>query len=96
MQLGKIAVEIVRAIYADPDNVLMEILEKDSLFGDTVVQDFCNMAEDYKVLSFYETRALPGMKIVSHRHSLPAAYQKALTDRSHLDCWPRIREPRIW
>lgn len=73
MQLGKIAATIVRAVFANPQNSFIDALEKDSLFADTIIHDFRNMLEDYNILSFYETRPLPGLGIVSQAIS-PGAF----------------------
>ena len=43
----------------------MEDLKKDSLFADALVQDFRHQLEDYHVLSFYETRPLKKLDLVS-------------------------------
>ena len=63
--LGKIASKIVQATMPDTKSSFLDALESDSLFANTVVEDFRSQLEEYKVISFYETQPLPHIDIVS-------------------------------
>jgi hypothetical protein len=63
-KLGDIAASIVRGVLNNPKNTFMEALKKDSLFSDTLVDDFRHQLEDYYVLSFYETRQMGKLGLV--------------------------------
>jgi hypothetical protein len=63
-KLGDIAASIVRGVLHNPKNTFMEALKKDSLFSDTLVDDFRHQLEDYYVLSFYETLQMGKMGLV--------------------------------
>jgi hypothetical protein len=54
-KLGDIAASIVKGVLQYPNNTFIEALKKDSLFSDTLVDDFRHQLEDFYVLSFYET-----------------------------------------
>ena len=54
-KLGDIAASITRGLIRNPSITFMEALKKDSLFSDTLVEDFRHQLEDYYVLSFFET-----------------------------------------
>jgi hypothetical protein len=64
-KLGDIAAKIVRKVCQNPTNSFMEALKKDSLFADSNSKDFRNLLEDYYVLSFFETRSLGSMGLLS-------------------------------
>jgi hypothetical protein len=53
-KLGDIAASIARRPLWNPKNTFIEALKKDSLFSDTLVDDFRHQLEDYYVLSFFE------------------------------------------
>jgi hypothetical protein len=59
--LGDIAASIVRGVLWSPTNTFIKALKKDSLFSDTLIDDFRHQLEDYYVLSFFET--LPMRKL---------------------------------
>lgn len=42
----------------------MEALKKDSLFSDTLVEDFRHQLEDYYILSFFETLPMKTLGLV--------------------------------
>jgi triacylglycerol esterase/lipase EstA (alpha/beta hydrolase family) len=63
-KLGDIAASIVRGVLHNPKNTFMEALKKDSLFSDTLVDDFRHQLEDYFVLSFYETLQMGKLGLV--------------------------------
>jgi triacylglycerol esterase/lipase EstA (alpha/beta hydrolase family) len=54
-KLGDIAVNIVREVLRNPKNTFMEALKKNSLFSDTLVDDFRHQQEEFYILSFFET-----------------------------------------
>jgi hypothetical protein len=64
-KLGEIASTIMRGVLRNPKNTFMEALKKDSLFADDLIQDFRQQLEDYYVLSFFETRPLGNLGLVS-------------------------------
>jgi hypothetical protein len=63
--LGDIAASVVRSVLQNPKNTFMEALKKDSLFSDTLADDFRHQLEDYYVLSFYETLLMRKLGLVS-------------------------------
>jgi hypothetical protein len=63
--LGKVAAQIVRAVYAMPTINFLEAVERDSIFASTQIDDFRRQSGNLNVLSFFETRASPNMGIVS-------------------------------
>lgn len=63
-KLGDITASIVRVVLQNPKNTFMEALKKDSLFSDTLVDDFRHQLEDYYVLSFYETLQMGKLGVV--------------------------------
>ncbi|KAK4896822.1 hypothetical protein LTR27_005419 [Elasticomyces elasticus] len=67
--LGKLAARIVRAVYRNPNNSFLEALEKDSIFADSIAQDFCNVAESFKVVSFYENRPTGPLGLIVDKKS---------------------------
>ncbi|KAK5735538.1 hypothetical protein LTR17_008071 [Elasticomyces elasticus] len=67
--LGKLAARIVRAVYRNPNNSFLEALEKDSIFADSIAQDFCNVAESFKVVSFYENRPTGPLGLIADKKS---------------------------
>jgi hypothetical protein len=67
VKLGDIAASIVRGVLRNSTNTLMEALKKDSLFSDTLVDDFRHQLEDYYVLSFFETLLIGKLGLVCFR-----------------------------
>ncbi|KAI9681249.1 MAG: hypothetical protein M1817_002531 [Caeruleum heppii] len=59
--LGDIAATIARSFVRSPKNSFMEALQKDTLFGDELVQNFRHLLEDFRILSFRES--LPFKKL---------------------------------
>ncbi|KAH7336682.1 hypothetical protein BKA65DRAFT_38167 [Rhexocercosporidium sp. MPI-PUGE-AT-0058] len=68
-RLGDIAASIVRGVCRSPMNTFMEALKKDSLFSDTLVDDFRHQLEDYHVLSFYETLPMGRLGLIVDKRS---------------------------
>jgi hypothetical protein len=64
-KLGDIAATIVRGVLRNPSNLFMEALKKDSLFVESLQSAFQHQLEDYHVLSFYETRPMGRLGLVS-------------------------------
>lgn len=64
--LGDIASTIVRGVLRNPNNTFMEALKSDSLFAESIVEDFRHQLEDYYVLSFYETLPFKNLGLVSN------------------------------
>ena len=62
--LGKLAANIMRAVYHEPQNSFMDSLEKDSAFSQSLSNEFRSFAEKYRIISFYETRPMQGIGIV--------------------------------
>ncbi|KAK4565483.1 hypothetical protein LTR86_004100 [Recurvomyces mirabilis] len=62
--LGKLAANIMRAVYHEPKNSFMDSLEKDSSFSQSLSNEFRSFAENYRIISFYETRPVHGIGIV--------------------------------
>ena len=63
-RLGDIASTIARGVLRNPQNNLMEALKTDSIFADSLVQSFRHQLEDYRIISFYETRPFKGLGLV--------------------------------
>ena len=63
-KLGDIAASIVRGVIRNPKNTFMEVLKKDSLFSDALVDDFRHQLEDYHILSFFETLPMGKLGLV--------------------------------
>ena len=63
--LGDIASTIVRGVLRNPNNTFMEALKSDSLFAESIIEDFRHQLEDYHVLSFYETLPYKKLGLVS-------------------------------
>jgi hypothetical protein len=57
-------------VIQNPKNTFMEALKKDSLFSDTLMDDFRHQLEDYYVLSFFETLPMGkfGLVCISTRY----------------------------
>ena len=62
--LGDVAYTSARAILQNPKNSFMEALRKDSLFADSIVQNFRHQLEDYHILSFFETLSFKNLGVV--------------------------------
>lgn len=63
-KLGDIVASIMRGVLQNPKNTFIEALKKDSLFSDTLIDDFRHQLEDYYVLSFYETLPMGKLGLV--------------------------------
>ena len=63
-KLGDVAASIVRGVLRNPTNTFMDALKRDSLFSDSLIDDFRHQLEDYYVLSFYETLPVGKLGIV--------------------------------
>ncbi|MCJ1240785.1 hypothetical protein MMC14_008789 [Varicellaria rhodocarpa] len=68
-KLGDIAASITRGVLRNPSNTFMEALKKDSLFSDTLVEDFRHQLEDYYVLSFFETLPMGKLGLIVDQKS---------------------------
>jgi triacylglycerol esterase/lipase EstA (alpha/beta hydrolase family) len=64
VKLGELATATVRGILRGPFNSFLEAMKKDSLFADALEKDFQHLFEDYKILSFYETRPMNKIGLV--------------------------------
>lgn len=65
--LGDRIANLVRALAGSPNNTFMEALKAESLFLGTLTDDFRQLLEQFRILSFYETRPLGRFGIVSGR-----------------------------
>lgn len=63
-KLGDIAASIVRTCLRYQPNTFMEVLKKDSLFGEELVKNFRHLIEDFYVLSFCETMTYGNIGLV--------------------------------
>lgn len=63
--LGDELARVVRALAGRPANTYMKALKADSIFSENLTDDFRQLLEQYRVLSFYETRPLGRFGIVS-------------------------------
>lgn len=54
VKLGKTAMAIVRGIFRDPPNDIMEALSRGSLFADMLQANWRDQLNLYKIVSFYE------------------------------------------
>jgi hypothetical protein len=86
--LGNVAAKIVRIVSTNPGNTFMEALRANSLFADSMVDDFRQRLLDYHILSFYETRPYGNLGIVVDKHSatlgLPGSREKQIAlDADH-------------
>jgi ankyrin repeat protein len=68
-RLGDVASSIARSVLRNPQNNLMEALKSDSLFSDSLIQNFRHQLEDFHIISFYETRSFKGLGLVVDRRS---------------------------
>ncbi|KAF8242777.1 hypothetical protein K440DRAFT_656415 [Wilcoxina mikolae CBS 423.85] len=67
--LGSIAATIARVTLMNPKNSFMEALKADSLFADSIINDFRHQLEDFYVLSFYETLSLKKLGLIVDKKS---------------------------
>jgi hypothetical protein len=63
-KIGDVVATVVRRILRNPDNTFLEALKKDSLFAESLQKDFQHQLEDYKIISFYETRRMGTLGLV--------------------------------
>ncbi|KAL9114581.1 MAG: hypothetical protein Q9187_007434, partial [Circinaria calcarea] len=68
-KLGDIVASITRGLLRNPSNTFMEALTRDSLFSDTLVEDFRHQLEDYYVLSFFETLPMGRLGLIVDQKS---------------------------
>jgi hypothetical protein len=63
----------------------MKALKADSLFSENIINDFRHQLEDLQVLSFFETRPLMGLHLVStvelYLHPLGLRFNNSLDCR---------------
>jgi hypothetical protein len=64
VKLGDLAAATVRGVLRGPSNSFLDAMKKDSLFADALEKDFQHLFEDYKILSFYETRPMGKLGLV--------------------------------
>jgi triacylglycerol esterase/lipase EstA (alpha/beta hydrolase family) len=64
-KLGDVAAKVARTILHNPSNTFMESLRENSLFSETIVDDFRHQIERYQILSFYETQKTKNLGVVS-------------------------------
>jgi hypothetical protein len=65
VKFGDIAATIARKLFRNPSNTFLAALRAESLFADDLVQDFRQQLENYRLLSFYETKPTGGLGVVS-------------------------------
>ncbi|MCJ1422110.1 Serine active site containing protein 1 [Xylographa parallela] len=68
-KLGDIAASITRSVLGNPSNTFMGALKTDSLFSNTLVEDFRHQLEDYYVLSFFETLPMGRLGLIVDQKS---------------------------
>jgi hypothetical protein len=80
--LAQIASNVARALLRNPENNFLQSLEKDSLFGDELNNNFRHCIENFYILSFFETLPFNKMGLVSG----PVPWEKnhKQTDRRRL------------
>lgn len=78
--LGKIASKIARAAMPDPKSSFLDAFQKDSLFADTIIEESRSQLQNYKVISFCESRPLPQIGIVGRDGKLTATRSYLLAD----------------
>jgi hypothetical protein len=60
--VGDLAANIARSVLWNPKNTFMDNLKHNSIFSERLRDDFRHQLEDFKILSFYETKRLgPGL-----------------------------------
>ena len=64
-ELGDIASSIARSITGSPENTFMKALKARSWFLEHISDDFRQLLEDFQILSFYETRPVYPIGLVS-------------------------------
>lgn len=75
----------------------MEALKRNSIFAETLIDDFRQQLEDYPVLSFYETRPMGKLGIVSYTYRVLRRWlmMKIVDKRSATLGLPGTREIQI-
>lgn len=63
--LGDVAASIARIITGSPENTFMKALKARSEILDHMSDDFRQLLEDFQILSFYETRPMHPLGLVS-------------------------------
>lgn len=64
--LGKIARSIVSKVLQDPNPHLLDVLERHSLYGNEVQQEFRDVLSNYSIISFYETAYWHNIQVVGY------------------------------
>ncbi|KAI1149277.1 hypothetical protein F4825DRAFT_464274 [Nemania diffusa] len=95
--VGDIATKIARGVLLNPGNTFMEALKRNSIFAETLIDDFRQQLEDYPVLSFYETRPMGKLGIVSYTYRVLRRWlmMKIVDKRSATLGLPGTREIQI-
>ncbi|KAI1735199.1 hypothetical protein F4680DRAFT_453107 [Xylaria scruposa] len=79
---GDTAARVARFVLGNPENTFMEALKGDSLFADSMADDFRQRLLDFKIISFYETRPYGNFGLVVNKHSatlgLPGSHEKQI------------------
>jgi hypothetical protein len=80
-KFGDIAASVARAVLQNPDNTFVEALKKDSLFADSIIEDFKHQLENFFILNFFETLPYKNMGLVSYLNILVSVLVLILLDR---------------
>ncbi|KIW67282.1 hypothetical protein PV04_06547 [Phialophora macrospora] len=79
--LGDVAANIARYVLWNPKNTFVDNLKHNSIFSERLRDEFRHQLEDYKILSFYETKRL-GPDLIVDAHSailgLPGTRETAI------------------
>ncbi|KAL8388979.1 hypothetical protein RB595_008888 [Gaeumannomyces hyphopodioides] len=86
--LGNAVAKVARALLGKSGNSFIEALKRGSLFSDTISDDFRQVAEPLRFLSFYETKPLGRIGVVVDKRSatigLPGTREKQIAlDADH-------------
>ncbi|KAI0423517.1 hypothetical protein F5Y09DRAFT_327184 [Xylaria sp. FL1042] len=62
---GDVVAEIARSMLRNPGNTFMATLKSDSHYLSTITDKIRQMLEDFQILSFYDTRPLGRLSLIS-------------------------------
>ncbi|KAH7394479.1 hypothetical protein BKA66DRAFT_567421 [Pyrenochaeta sp. MPI-SDFR-AT-0127] len=98
---GDSIARLVRALAGNPENTYMKALKGESIFSEILADDFRQLLEQFRVLSFYETRPLGSFGIVVDKGSatlgLPGTREKQIpmdTDHRQICKFSSDEDPR--
>jgi protein SERAC1 len=80
-KFGDIAASVARAVLQYPDNTFIEALKKDSLFADSIIEDFKHQLENFFILNFFETLPYKNMGLVGYLCNFSICLVLILLDR---------------